>query len=61
MKNLKSVKVPIEFDDFIRDLQTDFKKQTGVHYSKSAVMRNMSRKLKGKIIARGNDFDYKIW
>lgn len=59
-KQLRSLRVPAEFDDFVLDLSKDFSRQTGFPVNKSATMRRMATKLKDKIVTRGNDFDWII-
>jgi len=60
-KPLRSLRVPVEFDDFIMDLSRDFSRQTGFPVNKSATMRRMATKLKDKIVTRGNDFDWIVF
>ena len=61
MRPSKPLKVPIEFDEFIIDLKNGFEKATGESYTKTQVMRKMGNKLRGKLIVRGNDFDWKLF
>lgn len=60
-KQLRSLRVPAEFDDFISDLSVDFSRQTGFPVNKSATMRRMATKLNGKLVTRGADFDFIVF
>ena len=53
----RSLKVPVEFDDFITDLAKETNRQTGMPVNKVATMRRMGIKLKGILIAKGFEFD----
>ena len=55
---VKTLKVPIEFDDFIIGLAEETHRQTGLPINKTATMRRMATKLKGRIIIKGLDFDF---
>ena len=61
MVNAISTKVPPEFDELVMELKQGFEKATGEDYSKTKVLRKMGRKLKGRLITRGTDFDWKIF
>jgi len=56
-KKVKTMKVPIEFDDLVLDLAEQTQIQTGMPVNKTATMRRMATKFKGRIIAKGFDFD----
>jgi hypothetical protein len=61
MRNFKIMKVPIEFYNFIEDTRFNLEQNTGEDYTKAKVMRKMGNKLKGRLVVRGNEFDWKIF
>jgi hypothetical protein len=57
--NPKTVKVPIEFDDFLKDLAGKFKKQTGTQISKTAIMRNIAKE--NRITIKRGKIDFRLF
>ena len=55
------MRTPQEFQELVEDLQAGFEQATGEKYSKTQVLRKMGNKLKGRLVARGNEFDWKIF
>lgn len=60
-RNTVPQKVPYEFNELVMDLKEGFEKATGERYTKTQVLKKMGNKLRGKLITRGNDFDWKIF
>lgn len=59
--NPKKMSVPIEFDQFIDDLAFQIAEDTGLPKNKSRAMRLLASTYKGKMIFKGNKFDFKIF
>ena len=56
-----SMKAPPEFVELIENLRQGFEQNTGEKYSKAQVMRKMGNKLKGRLVTKGVDFDWKLF
>lgn len=55
------LRIPREFFEFVEGLRQNLEKETGEAYNRVQVMRKMGNKLKGKLVVRGNEFDWKIF
>lgn len=56
----RNMRVPDEFKAFIDTHSKSFSEQTGFAVNNLATMRRMADKLEGRLITRGNDFDFAI-
>ena len=55
--NARATRIPVEFNDLLIDLTKQASLQTGMPENKTATLRRMGTQLKGKLIAKGLDFD----
>lgn len=57
MGRTKPIRVPKEFESFVKNLSNDFHRQTGLPPNNIATMRRLATWGDGKIITKGAGFD----